>query len=510
MNNLTDRMTPITDTDLTRALAKRISEFGGTAYLVGGAVRDELMGYAPKDNDVEVFGIEEDRLLPILRGFAVDRNFFNASTTGGTTVSIVGKSFKVFKLRDETGEEVDVSIPRRDVKVAPGHRGFEVTADPFMSITQAASRRDFTINAIYKDILTGQLFDPFVGIVAIENKMITMVDSNAFSEDPLRVLRAIQFAARFGFTIEFFTWKEMKKVDLTELPAERLFTELEKLLLQSENPGSALFTLKALNSPMFSILQDLSQTPQDLKWHPEGDVLTHTTMALNEAAKLLRKTVDVGGNFHAPQGDVMTRAEKLTVMLAVLAHDFGKATTTIVNNAMAEGRTTAHDHAKAGIAPATAFLDRLGVYTIDGFDVRSQVLALVEHHLSPPQLFEAKRKDPSVNVPRALRRLALKVRLDLLAMVSLADMLGRGRGAAEEENSQGIIRWFLSFAEAAEVADSAPKPILMGRHLLDQMTAGPDMGFVLKKVFEAQLDGRVTNLQEAKDLSMEILGRLKL
>jgi tRNA nucleotidyltransferase (CCA-adding enzyme) len=254
---------------------------------------------------------------------------------------------------------------------------------------------------------------------------------------------------------------------------------MEKLLLQSEKPSVGLRLLPALG--IFPIFDELEKTPQDAVFHPETNCWIHTMMVVDEAAKLVKD---------------LPKAEALTVLLAALAHDFGKASTTTFE----DGRVRAHGHAEAGLAPATEFLDALNVYTVDNFDVRSNVLALVEHHLVPPQLFAAKAKDSSTNVPRALRRLSLKVRLDLLALVSLADMLGRGVPEAEKENSKGIIRWFTLSSKDVDVMDKPPEKILMGRHLLSLGVApGKAMGEILDAAFELQLEGRITNLEEALD-----------
>lgn len=486
-------------------LAERVAlpEYNGRAYLVGGSVRDEILGIPHKDYDVEVFGIPEEQLEWVLRGFIADMNF--RGDFPDYKFSAVGKSFKVFKVGP-----LDVSLPRKDVKIAPGHTGFEVTSDPFMSVKEAASRRDFTINAIYKNILTGEITDPFHGredlnvYHNIGTILIRMVDKNVFAEDPLRVLRAIQFAARFQGTIDRDTYMEMQKVDLSELPAERVWGEIEKLLMKSEKPshGLELFAANDWGNPHFSsVLPEfaaLKDIPQDPAFHPEGSVYIHTLMVVDEATKLIRKTE-------------LTYPEKLTVMLAVLCHDLGKTTTTDANSGklhwdevkpgvfVPRQRITAHGHAAAGVPLAEKLLDRLGVYSVEGFDVRANVLQLVAHHLVPPQLFREHEKDKGFGVGRAVLRLATKVRLDLLALVSLADMLGRDVSEKEKQHSLCIFDWFVDAYEHFNVVSSAPKPLLLGRHLLELgMKPGPEMGVVLKQAYELQLDGQITTLEEAK------------
>ncbi len=468
------------NTEILRELATLIARKGGTTYLVGGATRDKLLDRPSKDNDLEVFGLED--LESVLREFV---RIQNRKPKGNDRFSLntVGKSFQVFKIRNySNGDEIDISLPRRDRKVAAGHKGIQAVADSFMSVKDAASRRDFTINAIYEDVLTGLMTDPFGGINDLNNKVIKMVDENAFAEDPLRVLRALQFAARFQFQIDMKTWDAMQYCSFSELPAERIFTEIEKMFMKSEKPSWGLEPLMLLG--FYKEMSVLNVIQQDPEWHPEGDVFTHTMMVVDEAARLI--------DAHSTLSTNLTYAEKLTVMLAALCHDFGKATTT----EFLEGRWRARGHSEAGIEPTTRFLNRLNVHTVDGFPVRDTVLKLVEFHLFPAQL----KRDGETNVPRALCRMSQKVRLDLLAMVSLADMLGRGVEEAEKNESYAQIKWFLEQAEVCQVVNKPVERILKGRDLIEMgMKPGKEMGNVLAEVFDLQLEGHITNLSQAKE-----------
>jgi tRNA nucleotidyltransferase (CCA-adding enzyme) len=457
--------------NLLKSLATTVEVLGGRAYLVGGAVRDEILGLIPKDIDVEVFGIPEYYLAEALKTFAEKQ---------GLKFSEVGKSFRVYKVG-----ELDISLPRRDRKVGNGHRGFEVEADAFMSTIDAARRRDFTINALMKDLKTGEIVDHFGGLKDLETGYIRAVDAHAFEEDPLRVLRGIQFAARFDFHILPATLDLMRKPDLSELPSERLFTEFEKLLLKAYKPSLGLryiLTLPNLTK-LFPMLSTLVSNPEDPIWHGEPNTFAHTLMVVDEAAKLLHG---------------LSNAETLTVMLAALCHDLGKPDTTVVYE---DGRCSAHGHAEAGLKPATELLDLLGVHTVDGFDVRGTVLSLVENHLFPPQIILTYDKDNSVNIARAVRRMAQKVRLDLLAKVSLADLLGRGTSEDVKAENRRTIERFEQHTVAANVSNKKTEPILMGRHLLERgMMPGVEMGKILKTVFDAQLDGMVKTLEDAFNL----------
>lgn len=235
-------------------LAEIIKENGGRAMLVGGCVRDELMGVEPKDWDLEIYGIEPKKLKEILGSFG--------------EVNAVGEAFTVYKI----GQDLDVSLPRRERKVARGHKGFIVEGDPEMSFEEAAKRRDFTINAILKDALTGEIVDCCGGREDLERRLIRHVSSETFAEDSLRVLRAAQFAARFGFDIAPETQEICRQIDLTDLPKERIWGEMEKLLLKAEKPSIGLQWLYDLGvvEQLFPELKSLVGVPQESEWHPEG------------------------------------------------------------------------------------------------------------------------------------------------------------------------------------------------------------------------------------------------
>src|SRR5947199_4840249 len=171
------------DLDRVRDLATAVRDAGGRALVVGGWVRDRLLGHPSTNIDLEVFGVPPARLRQLLEPFG--------------RVEAVGESFQVYKLGD-----IDVSLPRRDSKAGRGHRGFIVVGDPDLSIAEAARRRDFTVNAISWDPLSGEYFDPFNGRVDLEQRCLRVVDPATFPDDSLRVLRAVQLAARFEFTID--------------------------------------------------------------------------------------------------------------------------------------------------------------------------------------------------------------------------------------------------------------------------------------------------------------------
>src|SRR5438105_2652716 len=450
-------------------LAEAVRDAGGRALLVGGCVRDELMGRQPKDWDVEVYGIVPSRLREMLDRFG--------------PVNVVGEAFTVYKI----GAHLDVSLPRRERKEGSGHRAFVIQGDPAMVIEEATSRRDFTINAILKDPLTGEIIDPFQGREHLSARILRAVSPETFGEDSLRVLRAAQFAARFEFEIDGQTVDLCRSINLSDLPAERIWGEMEKLLVWARRPSIGLDWLLKLGAidQLFPGLKALIDVPQDPEWHPEGDVFVHTGLVGDRARELI-------GDLDYPR--------QVTVMLAALCHDFGKPATT----AFVDGRTRSREHEEAGVEPTNTFLDRLNIHTLDGYDVRAHVIALVRDHLKPGEFY--KKRDEVGD--GAFRRLARKCELDLLYRVAKADSLGRNadwvpRGKWYDAEAQ---EWFIERARELEVESTAPAPLLLGRHLLEMgLQPGPRMGQITRAIYEMQLDGRVQTLEEAKTAAKELI-----
>ncbi len=463
---------------LVTQLAQRVRDAGGRALVVGGFVRDSLLaqhgrhdpefnGPEPLDIDIEVFGIPQDRLGELLAPFG--------------RVEPVGASFPVYKLRvaDKTIADIDVALPRRESKSGRGHKGFEVRGDPSMSIEDAARRRDFTINAIAWDPLTGEYEDPFDGRGDLARRILRVVDPATFGDDSLRVLRGIQFAARFELTIEPQTRELCRSIPLDDLPPERIWGEVEKLLLKAARPsiGFALALDLGVIDRVLPEMRPLVGCEQEPEWHPEGDVWTHTLMVIDEARQA--------------NGD-LARPQLITVMLGAVCHDLGKPATT----AFVDGRIRSLDHEQAGVAPTESLLDRLNVHSIDGFDVRGQVIGLVAQHLKPGMFYKAGNVGDG-----AFRRLAQKVDLELLARLARADC--RGRSGSFDCSAMD---WFIERARALGVEHQPPPPLLLGRHLLQLgLEPGPRVGEVLRQVYEKQLDGAITTVDEGIEEAKRIL-----
>jgi tRNA nucleotidyltransferase (CCA-adding enzyme) len=447
--------------ELARAIAEAVAAAGGRAWVVGGFVRDTLLGLDSKDLDLEVFGVPASALPELLARFG--------------RVEPVGQSFPVYKVGT-----VDVALPRRESKTGRGHRGFTVEGDPSMTFDEAARRRDFTINAIGLDPLTGEYADPCNGRADLAARRLRVVDPGTFGDDSLRVLRAVQFAGRFDLQVDDATRTLLARIRLDDLPTERIWGEFEKLLLLAPRPSVGLALALELGAiqRLFPELLALVGCPQEPEWHPEGDVWTHTLMVVDEARTRI---------------DDLPRAGKVAVMLGAVCHDFGKPATT----ALIDGRIRSLGHEEAGVPPATALLDRLGVQAIDGVDVRREVLGITAHHLKPGAWYKV-RDDVGDG---AFRRLAQKLNMEWLARVAVSDC--RGRTGSFDCTA---MEWFLDRARRLGVEHQPPKPLLLGRHLLALgVPPGPAMGELLKQIYERQLDGEVATTEEAIEAARRVL-----
>jgi tRNA nucleotidyltransferase (CCA-adding enzyme) len=417
---------------------------GGRPFLVGGCVRDALLNLPIKDLDIEVFGLGTRDIENALR-----KKF---------GIINVGAAFGVTKLKDRS---IDVSVPRRENRTGARHHDFEVQADPTMTAKEAAERRDFTINAISWNPETGEIIDPFNGLNRFKKRSAYAMFLYKFSEDPLRVLRGMQFAARLKFTIAPETIKLCATLNPNDLPPERLFEEWSKLILRGAKPSLGLNFLRECGwtkyfPELHAIIGVESRSDNGIPRAMSGLILSSVWMFL-------------------PAERLNDRDEDLIVGLAVLLHDLGKATTTKIE---ADGRLHAYGHEAESEKLALNFLNQITRET----KVVEAVLSLVRWHAQPYELWKTKSSDASV------RRLAEKVnRIDRLIRVDSADRQGRGP-ASLGESPQG--KWLLERSQALHVADSAPKSILMGRHLIAMGYKPSDLfSKILYDANEAQLDG---------------------
>lgn len=430
------------------------------SYVVGGSVRDALLNLPLRDLDLEVFGIDAPTLEQTLRRH-------------GPT-HLVGRSFGVVKLTLGAATH-DFSLPRTDSKVLPGHRGFITHCQPNLPLAEAAARRDFTINALFYDPRAHLVLDAFGGLRDLEQRLLRPT-SPAFVEDPLRVLRGMQFASRFDLTPapETIALAQSMHSTFPELAEERVREEWMKWATQSRKPSAALHFLQATRwITHFPELAALIAVAQDPEWHPEGDVFTHTAHALDALVQL-------PGWLHA---DPETRA---VLSFAVLGHDFGKATCTQIAERRGRSRIISPGHEKESTQLVDAFLTRLRL----PLTLLQRVLPLVAQHM-------AYREDPS---DRAVRRLAQRLvpeSIENLAVVMTAD--ARGRPPRPSVTPPGILA-LLQTAARLQVQQNAPHPLLLGRHLLALgLPPGPTVGRLVHAAYEAQLDGAFPDLPGALD-----------
>jgi len=455
---------------ILHAISKALSRHDAKAIVVGGAVRDHWMQQPVKDYDIEVYGLDTlERLGKILSRYG--------------SVNLVGRSFGVLKFT-HAEEEYDFSFPRRESKSGSGHRGFAVTVDGEMDFKEAARRRDFSLNAMGYEIGSGVFLDPFGGREDMANRQLRHIDSRTFIEDPLRVYRAVQFAARFGYALasqtERLCQEMVDKGMLEELPRERVYTEFTKLLLKAPKPSLGFALMRDLGIlRYFPELEAIIAIPQNPRWHPEGDVWTHTMMALDVMATLCRSEYPHPDN-KEPEN------QKLMFLFAILCHDLGKATTTTIE---ADGRIRSIGHEHAGVALTKNFLYRL----TQAHDFIESILPLVEHHLKPSQFYTQGAKSS------AIRRLATKVNIEELVFLTKADFLGR----STPEAKSGIYKageWLLAQAKALQVTTAPPAPLLQGRDLIALgLTPSARFRKILNAVYEQQIEGKLQSQEEALD-----------
>ncbi len=428
-------------------------------YLVGGCVRDSVLGIPSKDFDIECFGLTYQELVVALRRW-------------GKT-ALVGRAFGVVKLTTQSGESFDFSIPRRDSKPVDHPRELLDLVDTDITEQEAAQRRDFTINALMYDPRARKLLD-FVGGLKDLNDGILRHTSSAFVEDPLRVLRGMQCAARFNLVPASETVRLCQRIKarFAELPPERVWNEWYKWAWKSTTPSAGLKFLVATewveHFPEIMALQDV---PQDPQWHPEGDVFIHTCHSCDAMSAL--------ADWQRADCDA-----KAVYMLAALAHDFGKPATTRESIKGSRTHTVSPGHDEAGGPVAEAFLQRIGTPRA----LQRRVIPLVKNHLAYLQ--------PVTD--RSVRRLAKRLvpeSIHGLSLVMTADLRGRPPSPSDVPDTVLALR---ERAKALKVQNMAPKPILMGRHLMALgLVPGPEFEPILEQAYNAQLEGSFSTLEEA-------------
>lgn len=427
------------DLQMAREIALQAARQGGRTYFVGGFVRDALLGRENKDVDIEVHGITPRCLSDILDSL-------------GQRITI-GESFGIFNLK---GYSLDIAMPRKEELRGQGHRDFDIFVDPFIGTERAARRRDFTFNALMQDVLTGEIVDHFGGQADLEQGILRHVNDATFAEDPLRVLRAAQFAARFDCRVAPETIALCRRMDLSHLPRERIAGELEKALLKAERPSVFFAVLRQMEQLeiWFPELKALIGVAQNPVYHAEGDVWNHTMLVLDEAARLRSRT-----------------REPLWFMLSAVTHDFGKAVCT----GEKDGVLHAYDHEKLGLPPAKAFLRRITSET----KLISYVLNMTELHMKPNTVAGVQSAVKVTN-----RMFDQSVDPEGLICMALADDRGRISSVHTESNEAWLYRRLEIFRE------TMARPYVMGRDLIAAgLTPGEDFTQILQYAHKLRLAG---------------------
>lgn len=445
-------------TDPLRLIEQLVRRAGGRTWLVGGCIRDLVLGRQPRDLELEISGLPPGQLHALL--------------TEHFSVQFAGKAFGLFTLQ---GLPVTISIPSRMRTDHEPAQGLLRQSDPDMDMDEALARRDFTMNAMAWDPDTLELRDPFNGRADLDAHILRHA-SDRFCEDPLRVLRGMQLAARFGLTAAPETVALCRTLTQESQPRERLWEEWQKLLLQGVKPSLGLQFLRNCGWLRFyPELAALQGCVQDPIWHPEGDVWIHTLHCLDWFA------LECTGNHD----------DDLVTGLGILCHDFGKPATTTIDF----GRITSRGHEPEGETPTRRFLERL----TNREDLINEVIPLVLYHLRPRALHDANASDSAV------RRLARQVkRIDRLVRVARADHAGR---PPKPFDGFPAGTWLLERARSLDVEDQAPAPFVLGRHLLELgMLPGPRLGEILDDCYEAQLDGEFTDTDQGIAYARQRLG----
>lgn len=434
--------------------------------LVGGIVRDYLMNpnLESKDIDIEMYTTKnyEDILIDLEKvGYKCD---------------IVGKQFGVIKVKDENDNDFDLSLPRVEKSIGNKHGDFEITTNGELSYKEAFKRRDFTFNAIGYDFMENKLIDLYNGVNDLNNKIIKHVNAKTFIEDPLRIYRAIQFAARFEFEIHPRTKvliKDMISLGMLDnIPKERIYVEFEKLLTKSKNPSIGFELMREFNilDKYFPELNNLINVPQDPKWHPEGDVWIHTMMVIDALAKM----------------DVSSK--KILYMLGCLCHDLGKVNCTQI---LEDGKITSKGHEEAGIEPTISFLNRI----TNNKKLIEQVCKLVELHLQPSLLYISNSSNSAI---KRLNNKLIEVELSILdlAIINKADTLGRTTTEALNKYTPQY-DWIIEKFETLKLSNKKIEPLIKGIDLIN-LGYKPNKEFkeILNSCYDYQIDNNVEKKED--------------
>jgi len=446
---------------LLQDIVAAFTERGATVYIVGGAVRDMLLGLTTKDIDIEVHGLSPKQVHDVLAAFG--------------PVDEVGVSFGVFKLHRLP---MDWSLPRKD----SAGRKPAVAIDPHMSIKDAFARRDLTMNAMGVNAATGKLVDPFGGQEDIAKKRLRSPAIALFTQDPLRFFRVMHFISRFAMYPDDALNEVCRSMSIAEVSRDRIEQEFHKMLLRSKQPSLGVRWLAKIGR-LREVLPELADTQgvvQSPAWHPEGDVFEHSMQALDAAA----------------QETYANEQQKLVGLYAALCHDLGKVTTTTQD----DDGIHSYGHEKESERLAKKMLKRI----THNKTLIDQVATLVRVHMQPIQLVRQKASLSAYK--RLARKLGPALSMQQLAQLVRADKLGRNpKKQVPLQTATPEVDQFLARAKEARVEHRMEPPLLTGKDFLDVVTPGPLLGRVVKAAYELQLDG-LTDKDKLKMQALEAAG----
>ena len=442
--------------------------FGGHVYVVGGFVRDLVMGRPPAEVDLLVTGLPLDEVIRRIRPHG--------------KVDLVGRSFGIIKftVRKKT---YDIALPRTDTAAdvpSRRHKDIRVAADPELPVEKDLERRDFRVNSMALRLADGLLVDPFGGREDIQARRIRLTNRRAFPEDPLRVLRVARFSSVLGFSVDPEIYGIAKEIDLSGLSVERVNEELFKILLLSDRPSvglEELFRLGVLKQ-LFPELYRLTLSIQDSVFHPEKDdfghhsVWQHTRLTVDQA-KALAGFAGLG------------QEKTLCLLLAALYHDVGKPATAHWEYKRGRMAITNNGHDLASERIVKKVLARFRIFSWNGHNLRKMVPLLIRSHHRLSELWLNRE-----NVTKkAFNRLAAETQgeIELLVYLDAADRAGRRDRIVKSLDRQG--KWLLKRFEELKVSRESIKPLILGRDLIRLgIEPGPAMGKILKRLYEMQLD----------------------
>ena len=449
-------------TDDMRRFADLVNQMGGRAFVVGGTVRDILMGFPIHDVDLEITGISQADLEMVFPRF-------------GFQVRLAGQRPGVFLISSghvfHNGNMFEVALPQRRTRHSADRNDFSVEIDHTMDINESLLRRDVTVNAIAVEIGTNQVFDPTGGQADIRAGLLRAINADNFGTDPLRVFRVMRFASTHDLEPTASTimsaWEHVDGFRF--LSPDRVRSEWLKWAAGVSPSRGLRFLINCGWVRHFPIIAGMIGLEQDAIWHPEGDTMTHTCLALDEV-----------------------RSADPAVVFAVLLHDTGKVSTTVVDDDT--GRITSAGHADAGADLVVPFFRSIGVMG-DADGLVPAVQALVRSHMWLASFQTA----PSSRAIMRFSRSIAPATVRQWAQVCMADVRGRGDMMADVDHIVDVA----DRAAQVQVLDAAPAPIVMGRHLIEHNICQPgvQMGEVLRRCMDAQLDGRFDNLHHGLEFA---------